>query len=340
MNNKIEPKRHHYIPQFILRNFNNEKTQVYYWDIKISSLGKRNVKSVFMNWHMYRDEKLNNENPTQIEHKLSVFESEIAEIISKKILNKNEITLTRKELERLRIFITLLSFRSNLRMEQYKNSNFDIKTKSILLQFQPDGNFEELWKKELDILAECRSYAEIENSSIIDPIIKLDFLNALKGYYMSLVDARDEEFLLSDVYPTLEIFPLPNANIHMHVLFPISPTKLLILNHIMFKDIDTTNPLIAPMIKLSQIKGSLITPPQSKLKKSYGEYCSDDEFIYTVRKIYSEDVKYINSLILNEARVGIIFKNKDKIINSIITYNTRKDTKQSFKELENKLIKG
>ena len=72
-----EAKRHHYIPQFILRNFTDENGQLEYWDIAESKLEKRNPRSVFMNWHMYRDEENHKENPTLIESSLSVFEQEI-----------------------------------------------------------------------------------------------------------------------------------------------------------------------------------------------------------------------------------------------------------------------
>ncbi|MBS6477807.1 MAG: DUF4238 domain-containing protein [Firmicutes bacterium] len=33
-----EAKRHHYIPQFILKNFLDNKGQVFYWDICINTL--------------------------------------------------------------------------------------------------------------------------------------------------------------------------------------------------------------------------------------------------------------------------------------------------------------
>ncbi len=90
---KQEPRKHHYIPRFILKNFNDDKGQVNYWDIKKNKLEKRNIKSVFMNIDMYRDETINEQDPTQIESKFSIFECEIAKLISEKILNKSEITL-------------------------------------------------------------------------------------------------------------------------------------------------------------------------------------------------------------------------------------------------------
>ena len=143
---KQEPRKHHYIPRFILKNFNDNKGQVNYWDIKKNKLEKRNIKSVFMNIDMYRDETINEQDPTQIESKFSIFECEIAKLISEKILNKSEITLKKSELEQLRIFITLLAFRSNSRMNQYINNSFNESTRDTLLKYQPDGNFEKSWK--------------------------------------------------------------------------------------------------------------------------------------------------------------------------------------------------
>lgn len=326
-----EPKKHHYIPQFILKNFNDENIQVNYWDIKNSKLEKRNTKSVFMNKNMYRDEELNEKDPTQIESKLSVFESEIADILLKKVLNKNEIILSRSEVEKLRIFMELLSFRSNLRMEQYKKSKFDTDTEEILKEYQTDGDFEKLWKKQLNVLATCRNFKEIKDSNIIDPIIKRDFMNCLEGYYMTIIDARGGEFLLSDIYPTCEIYPTSIGNIYLHYLFPISPTRIIILNHIMFKDKTFKyDPFFAPMYNLSQIKGDSVTPPKTKYIN--GGY--NDQFIYSVKRIYKEDVEYMNSLILNESKVGIIFHNKEKILDSIAVFNSRSDTKQKYEELE------
>ena len=333
---KQEAHKHHYIPRFILKNFNDENGQVNYWNIEKNKLEKRNIKSIFMNVDMYRDELLNEDDPTQIESKFSVFECEIADLIAKKILDKDEVVISRRELEKLRIFITLLSFRSNSRMEQYKNNQFDDSTREKLLKFQPDGNFEELWKRELDTLATCRSYQEIQESDVIDPIIKLDFTNDLMGFYMTFIDARGGQFILSDIYPTLEIFPTGVANIHMHCMLPLSPTRMLLLNHVMFKKENENNPMLTEMRTLSQIKGDAIVPPKNKYV-SYGLLNKDDQYIYKVKKVYKSDVQYMNALVLNETRVGIIFRDKDRIVDSISSFNERTDTKQKFIELENAL---
>ena len=288
---------------------------------------------------MYRDEKQHPDDPTIIESNFSKFEQEIAELIRTKIIDKKEIVLTRKENEKLRIFITLMAFRSNNRMKQYKENNFDESTRNKLLKYQSDGNFEELWKRELDVLANCRTYKEIENSEVIDPIIKLDFFNDIKGYFITFVDTISGEFLLTDIYPTLEIFPLVNANIHLHYLVPLSPTRMLLLNHIMFISGNKTKGTpMEIMYRLSKIKGDLIIPPMPKYKLS-GTFGIEDEYRYKVRDILASDTEYINALFLNEARVGVIFRDKDEIYDTIESFNKRTDTKQFFKKLEEELQK-
>ena len=335
MNN--EPKIHHYIPQFILRNFTDENKQLTYWSIKDKKLSKRNPKSVFMNEIMYRDESL--DNPVQIENDFSLFEKEYSDIIHNKVLNTNKIILTRKEVEIIRIFLSLMSFRSNLRMKQYKEKLFDDSSRRLLQQFQLNENYEQLGKRELNILTKCRSYDEINSSKDIDPIIKQEFMNDIQGQYMTFVEARGGDFLISDLYPTLEIFPLQNnINIHLHHFYPLSSNRMLVLNHIMFRpEKEDLNYELKTMKSFSKISGNLIEIPKTKYKLPGMIYSKDDVFIYNVKKIYKEDVEYINSLFLNEANVGLAFKDSSRIIESIRSFNGLDNTKQKYEDLESKI---
>ena len=183
-----EAKRHHYIPQFILKNFLDNKGQVFYWDIEKEVLEKRNPRSIFMNFDMYRDEVNHKDKPTSIESSLAIFEGEIATLIRQKFLKDNEIIITRSELEALRIFLSLLSFRSDLRKDQYKNCKFNESTKTLLEKYAK-GNFEDLWKREIEILSKCRTFKDVKESEEIDPIIKTDFMNDIIGFYMTIIES-------------------------------------------------------------------------------------------------------------------------------------------------------
>lgn len=331
-----EPKRHHYIPQFILKNFVDDNDKLFYWDVNKKELIHSFTRYVFMNFHMYRDEINHSDNPTFIEKSLSVFEADIAKVFQK-LKDENEVILLRKEMEALRIFLCLLSFRSNSRMEQYAQNKFDEQTRAILKQYAVNEDYADLWKREIEELSKCRTYQQIKSSSVIDPIIKLDLWNALEGYYMTLVDARGGDFLITDIYPTAEIVPITNGiNIYLHYLYPISPTRLLLLNHIMFKP--EANQSAQKMKAFSKIKENLIVPPEPEYVKGILTHDENDKFVYKVRKIYSADVEYINSLLLNESKIGIAFNNKERILSSVQTFKTYNGTKSTLGEFENKLL--
>ena len=88
-----EPLKHHYIPQFILRNFCNENNLVWYWDNNKKYLSERNTKSVFMNELMYKRDDVSDEVSFEVENNLAKFEQEISILIKDKILNKTDIAL-------------------------------------------------------------------------------------------------------------------------------------------------------------------------------------------------------------------------------------------------------
>lgn len=319
-----------------MRNYFNDDKKLNYWDIRKKKLTLRSPKTIYMNFDMYRDETIADD-PVAIESKLAVFEAEISQMIKDKILNSSEIIITRSELEKLRIFLELLSFRSDLRMNQYKQKMFSVSTERLLSNFQPDGNYENLWKKELLYLADCRSYEQIKQHEKIDPIVKQEFLNLIEGYYMTIVDARGGEFILSDVFPTLEIYRVsPTINIHLHELYPISPTRMILLNHIIFgKNANTKD--FEHMIRSSRIGGDLLKQPKPKYVLGRGYYKPEDTFTYHPVKIYEKDLIYINSLIMNEVRNGLMFRTPSKIISSVISFNNRDDIKQTHTEFERKL---
>lgn len=216
-----EAKRHHYIPQFILKNFLDNKGQVFYWDIEKEVLEKRNPRSIFMNFDMYRDEVNHKDKPTSIESSLAIFEGEIATLIRQKFLKDNEIIITRSELEALRIFLSLLSFRSDLRKDQYKNCKFNESTKTLLEKYAK-GNFEDLWKREIEILSKCRTFKDVKmfvayrNISIlkkIDNIINNDLYIGGKWEEKNGISIEAFNYLLKIFPNSIELNKYANSRI-------------------------------------------------------------------------------------------------------------------------------
>ncbi len=165
--------------------------------------------------------------------------------------------------------------------------------------------------------------------SIPNQTIRTDFLLHLKSYYMTFVTPRGQDFILCDIYPTAEIYPVgfSGANLYPHFLFPISPNLMLLLNHIAFRpDVLPGLPMTNNMVALSRIKGSAIIPPRPHYIVN-GEINKEDLYTYKVQKIYSEDVVYLNALMLNETRHGFSFRDVSRIGHSVKRYQTNEKTK-------------
>jgi len=62
-----EPIKHHFIPQFILKNYTYNNDQIYYWNKENSKIELRNTKSVYMVKNLYRDEQNHPTDPAIIE---------------------------------------------------------------------------------------------------------------------------------------------------------------------------------------------------------------------------------------------------------------------------------
>lgn len=241
-----------------------------------------------------------------------------------KIIDKNPILLTREENEKLRKFLYLLSFRSTSRKQQYIDANFDEITKSHLAKHVENEDYVDLWLREIEMILDTQNYQEIQNNEKVSWTIRTDFWTHLSGYYMTFVTPKGQDFLLCDIYPTAEIYPIGfnGANLYAHLIFPISHNLLLLLNHISFKAgsyIDV--PMIHKMVTLSQIKGNSINPPKASYA-ALNAYSKEDIYTYKINKIYSSKVEYINRLMLNEVRNDFSYVNINRIKNSIQNYQT------------------
>lgn len=340
MLNKNKPIRHHYIPQFILRNFSDRKGNLNYWDNISHALRHLNTSDVFMNKYMYTSKVINQDNDVEVENNLSKFECDVAPLF-KKIVVDNIIVLTRSELEKLRIFLSLLSFRSDSRKKQYKKERFDNLTKSLLKGFKENDSFEEYWKREVNELAKCRTYDDIKANKVVDDIVLQEFLNDIEGYYMTIVESRGQDFIISDTYPTSEVYTLSNGvNIHMHMIFPVSPKRAILLHHIMFKEVLRNNLRVelSEMVKLSKIKDQILKEPKPHYVKSIMEHTMNDTFEYSVVKIYQSDVCYLNELMLNEVVNGFAYKDYQHIEKTLFEYHLIPGIKNDHKELLDKMM--
>ncbi|MBQ3523302.1 MAG: DUF4238 domain-containing protein [Clostridia bacterium] len=293
-----EPIRHHYIPQFILRNFCfNDNNDLYYYDKESQETTIRNTRDVFMEKNLYRDETNHSDNPTKIESDLSRFENEISQIINGKFLKGREITLTFSEEEGLKIFFAIMGFRSK-NASNFFGKDADKHTKAFYSNCQSDGNLTDLWKRNLGHIVNCRTIEEILTHEKIDNQIKIFFHRdtvGITGMYFVVVERKEnEDFVIGDSYPVIVNGLLDNGvQLQIYSIFPISPSRVILL---------VSNGAEATPRDVVYLRRCVFTKP----KIDY------DNMSITIRVkgLYNEEVRHLNSMVVKNAQEGIAFQKK------------------------------
>lgn len=296
-----DPVKHHYIPQFILRNFCfDDRSRLYFYSKKTSKTIIRKTKEIFMIRNLYRDDINNIDNPTKIEKDMARFESEVAQIITERFLDENDITLTLDEDEKLKLFFAIMGFRSKITSDNFGIGASD-ESKTFYSANQKNGDLSDFWKRNLGNLVNCRSLKEVLNHKEIDDPIKMFFLRDILGYsglYFIVAERRGHmDFIISDVYPTL-IYGETDAGIElpMYSVCPISPDRIILL---------TSNGVEGAPKSVATFSDEFLKKPKWNLNKKV--------ITIHVKKMYEDEVKYVNSMIINAAYEGFAFKSGDRI---------------------------
>lgn len=287
-----EPIRHHYIPQFILKNFCFEERRLYYFDKQTSCVSIKDTRDVFMVRNLYRDKINYAADPVKIEKDLAEYEREIAQIIRERFLDGREIFITPQEDAKLKLFFAIMGFRSLNAKSGFENPQSK-HTKKYWESYQPDGNTLDFWKRNLGYIVQCRSFEEVWNHPHIDDPIKVfshrdtvgDF-----GKYIAIAEANmPNSFLIGDTYPVAVSGVLPNGlPMPMYDIFPISPQRVLFM---------ASNGVQGTPRDVLFLREFLFQPPK------YDE--SANLLRIRVKKLSTDEVQYLNKEIVKSAKLGV-----------------------------------
>lgn len=297
------PVRHHYIPQFILKNFCfDEYKHLHYYDIEKKEFSVKETTNVFMQRNLYRDEVNYQDNPVQLENDLSKYEMEMAKIFKEKFLESDAFGLTIEDDDRIKLFLAIMTFRSKATREQF--GKFTEQDKQYYNLLKDGETFEDIWIRNLEKIVNCRSLNEVIKCKEIDEIIKAAIMRDsfdMFGRYFIVAERRGkEDFFISDCYPVTTFGEFDaGLKIPMFSYYPIFPARVVIL---------AANGVEgAPRDMQDYEEGFLRKPvivPNS------------NQFKFTVRKIYEDKVKIINQNMFEATKAisgNIAFKNKDRI---------------------------
>lgn len=298
---KNKPIRHHYIPQFILRNFCvDDGEYLFYYNQKTSETSKRKPAEIFMVRNLYRDGINNTDDPTKIETDLARFESEVAKIITDRFLNKDEITITLEEDEKLKLFFAIMAFRSKNTRDQFGSEATD-EYKTYYSMYQKDGDLNVFWKRNLGNIVNCRSIKEVLEHEKIDDPIKIFFLRDMigpVGLYFVVAERRGPvDFIISDAYPTI-IFGTTDEGMELSLysIFPISSDRVILL--------------VSYGAKVAPRNVAILS---DKILKSPTVDSAQKIIRLHVKKMYEDEVRFINTVLKENAHEGFAFKSKDRI---------------------------
>jgi len=312
------PKNHHFVPQFLLKNFSDidNKTNVFY--IQSQRIESRNIKHLFSKERLYEDASLSD--IMQIEKLFSVLEEKASRVIKKILGERRQVVLSYSEIETLKRFLFLLEYRSRRRKQQYENELFDPLTKLVLAEKAKNGDYVSLWLRELKTILENR-FDDIHKEELSFPIwVELEM--RMNNTFLCIWEALEgERFILTDNFGTYEksrkflFTPLL-------YLFPISPRRILVL---------VFNELNIPRIWNtfdSEFSQEIVKPPQNlnSLMTSIDEKQAE----YKIIRIKDFDVKHANALLLNETFEYFCFFDKESIVSSVQQYQNYSGNKNYF----------
>lgn len=290
-----EPIRHHYIPQFILKNFCFKDRQLHYFDKETGCITDKDTRDVFMVRNLYRDEINYATDPVKIEKDLADYEREVALIIKERFLTERDIFITTEEEEKLRLFFAIMGFRARSTKLRF-GEEISKQSKKFYKQYQADGNILDFWKRNLGYVVQCRSLEEVLNHPHIDDPIKTFFQRDTIGYfgrYIAVVEANDENaFVIGDTYPVTIQGILDNGlPLIMYEIFPISSNRILFM---------ANNGVQGTPKDVLVLREFLFQPPK---------YIKETNMLrIRVRKLSTDEVQYINEKIVQNAHLGYAFR--------------------------------
>ena len=296
---QTESHRHHYIPQFLIRNFSDRGDGfVRYYSIKTKKIKNMPTEDIFVYFDLYRDEKNNPDNPVKIESDLAKFEGEIAKLLKEKFYKGNEISLTFEEEDKLKLFIAIMMYR-NAQANKVFSDKAPEEFKEKMKEFLPAGDPNDIWKKNLGYLVNCRSLQEVIDHPDIDDFFRHSVFFSSFGFFGTFLIVAERrgssEFVLGDSFPYGHVSVADdNMRIPLFTYFPISPERIIIVASNLIKE---THP------SARVISESLLRKPT----------ISNGGIKITVKKIYEKDVDFINGFAFKTAKDGVAFRNEENI---------------------------
>ena len=221
-----KPKKHHYVPQFILRNFCvGDNKRIYVFDKKKTNVFASSTKNIAHENNFYKDDDMGYQESTEL--KLGILENKCALIFERIISEESLININKIERVMICLFVTVQLTRTKSTREFLSGMNAQIAEWIRQSGYDPNRDIEGFKEQ---------SPQEINESSInILRTIPGDLAKHLFDKEWSLLKSpKEEPFYISDHPVTMHnYYPRPGrGNLGLglrgiEVHFPITPRLCL-----------------------------------------------------------------------------------------------------------------
>ncbi|KAG9300651.1 hypothetical protein G9A89_023449 [Geosiphon pyriformis] len=380
--------QYHNIPKFLLRNFAiNNYERIFVSSVKLSKQKKhkRNFEnrnkeeallqvynraigqldvSLAAKTYGYQDmyKNLNHENAMHLEEKLAKLEEKCSTVVRdiiKASQVKSQVVLLRRDLENLRKFLFIMSYRNRSRWSQYANEDFDLFTWSMVIDFMRQNNLkkaQEVWLQNIQEILET-PHEEIKDNLRIFLIDRAEYDTRMVQCFLVIWQAgENDEFILTN--NGFGIFEGTNNSLGIfgpsqfayHWFYVISPKLVLVLCHPLFR-IDNGLDIIEKELELRRsifehVSHKPATPKYAAIAKHVPIHKfarrEDDTFTFPFVKVDSATVHLVNSVVLNEAEPDLVlaFLSRSWLYKTVVKYHKNKKIglQHDFSSLKRRLF--
>ncbi|KAF9107333.1 hypothetical protein BGX27_008776 [Mortierella sp. AM989] len=368
---------HHFIPRFILRNFieedgykktfvwkesekafsvmkkshKNDNPRIKSYDFQNQQSGLPRVKKMYGIQNMYKD--ITSDYCMKFEELLGKLECSAAIFIQKIVSDTQEISLSRTQLESLKKFLVIMTYRGEGRRMQYTNNMFNLTTKHSIQRHMDFNNIlsiQDVWFENLKWLLNTETHAifiESLNVTTMDDlktykgpihVTELSDFGHLITNYVCIWQAQEgSEFILTDnCFGSYE----GAGPIVFHRFYVMSPKYAVVLVHreYMWDDMDKLP------VRKSWFEDFHATPDVVYTKEinEPTDAMPTDIFKYKRIVVPKEKVWLVNSIFLDEGNKNMTYKSNASMYKSLALYDKLKATeftnKYDYSVLKRKLF--
>ncbi len=230
-------KSNPYIPKFILKNFCFEGNKINCYSKKENKVTIKDIDEAFKDYFLEAFDGYDWPLLLSLGDGIKKYEKEMYSLFKNKILNKKKrIVLTKAEIDSIKYFFALISFRTKLNVGDFLA--FSKESKSWFTWWR-DNDYDDytggFWLRHLSRIYQCRSLKEMLNNDKIAEPFKVYFklkTEGLFGTYLSFMTKSFPEscfeFYIGENYPTFIPSKL-NPDFVILGIIPISPELLILL---------------------------------------------------------------------------------------------------------------